>query len=200
MFYVQNRWLGGMLTNFQTIKNNITRFHFLNSIENDGTLENYPKKEQAKMLKEKTKLEFAIGGISEMKKLPGAIFVVDPKNESIAVKEGKRLGIPIIAVVDTNCDPDDIDFVIPGNDDAIRSIRLFASRMADACIEGRSLFQEKQQAESDKSGKEEKIEFSDEKVSIEVLSDGTDGPVVEKIKRRTTPVEDTEEATEKDKE
>jgi len=199
-FYVQNRWLGGMLTNFQTIKNNITRFHFLNSIENDGTLENYPKKEQAKMLKEKTKLEFAIGGISEMKKLPGAIFVVDPKNESIAVKEGKRLGIPIIAVVDTNCDPDDIDFVIPGNDDAIRSIRLFASRMADACIEGRSLFQEKQQAESDKSGKEEKIEFSDEKVSIEVLSDGTDGPVVEKIKRRTTPVEDTEEATEKDKE
>lgn len=199
-FYVQNRWLGGMLTNFQTIKNNITRFHFLNSIENDGTLENYPKKEQAKMLKEKTKLEFAIGGISDMKRLPSAIFIVDPKNESIAVKEGKRLGIPIIAVVDTNCDPDDIDFVIPGNDDAIRSIRLFASRMADACIEGRSLYEEKQRAESDKKGKEENIEFSDEKVSIEVVSNGTDGPVVEKIKRRTTPVEETEEATEKDKE
>jgi len=194
-FYVQNRWLGGMLTNFQTIKNNITRFHFLNSIENDGTLENYPKKEQAKMLKEKTKLEFAIGGISDMKRLPGAIFVIDPKNESIAVKEGKRLGIPIVAVVDTNCDPDHIDYVIPGNDDAIRSIRLFASRMADACIEGKGLYEEKQRAESDKRGvEEEKKDFSDEKVSIEVVSDGTDGPVVEKIKRRTTPVEEAEEA------
>ncbi len=200
-FYVQNRWLGGMLTNFQTIKNNITRFHFLNSIENDGTLENYPKKEQAKMLKEKTKLEFAIGGISDMKRLPGAIFVVDPKNESIAVKEGKRLGIPIIAVVDTNCDPDNIDYVIPGNDDAIRSIRLFASRMADACIEGKGLYEEKQRAESDKDDVEEKKDFSDEKVSIEVVSDGTDGPVVEKIKRRTTPVEEAEEADlSKDKE
>ncbi len=200
-FYVQNRWLGGMLTNFQTIKNNITRFHFLNSIENDGTLENYPKKEQAKMLKEKTKLEFAIGGISDMKRLPGAIFVIDPKNESIAVKEGKRLGIPIIAVVDTNCDPDNIDYVIPGNDDAIRSIRLFASRMADACIEGKGLYEEKQRAESDKADVEEKKDFSDEKVSFEVVSDGTDGPVVEKIKRRITPVEEAEEADfSKDKE
>ena len=191
-FYVQNRWLGGMLTNFQTIKNNITRFHFLNSIENDGTLENYPKKEQSKMLKEKAKLEFAIGGISSMKRLPGAIFVVDPKNESIAVKEGKRLGIPIVAVVDTNCDPDDIDYVVPGNDDAIRSIRLFASRVADACIEGRELYEEKQRAESDKSDDLGKVEFSDEKiVAIEVISDGTDGPVIEKIKRKTTPVEET---------
>jgi small subunit ribosomal protein S2 len=200
-FYVQNRWLGGMLTNFQTIKNNITRFHFLNSIENDGSLENYPKKEQAKMLKEKSKLEFAIGGIRDMKRLPGAIFVIDPKNESIAVKEGKRLGIPIIAVVDTNCDPDHIDYVIPGNDDAIRSIRLFASRMADACIEGKGLYEEKQRAESDKDGAEEKKDFSDDKVSIEVVSDGTDGPVVEKIKRRTTLVEEAEEADlSKDKE
>jgi small subunit ribosomal protein S2 len=197
-FYVQNRWLGGMLTNFQTIKNNITRYHFLKSIETDGTIENYPKKEQSKMLKEKDKLEFAIGGISDMKRLPGAIFVVDPKNESIAVKEGKRLGIPIIAVVDTNCDPDDIDFVVPGNDDAIRSIRLFASRVADACIEGKELYREKQRAESDKAGEDEKEAFSDEKiVGIEVVSDGTDGPVVEKIKRKTTPVEVTaEEATE----
>jgi len=196
-FYVQNRWLGGMLTNFQTIKNNITRFHFLNSIENDGTIENYPKKEQAKMLKEKGKLDFAIGGISDMKRLPGAIFIIDPKNETIAVKEGKILGIPIIAVVDTNCDPDDIDYVIPGNDDAIRSIRLFASHMADACIEGKAIYDEKQRAESDKRGvEEEKRDFADEKVLIEVVSDGTDGPVVEKIKRRTTPVEETEEATE----
>jgi len=190
-FYVQNRWLGGMLTNFQTIKNNITRFHFLKSIENDGSIENYPKKEQAKMLKEIAKLEFAIGGIRDMKRLPGALFIVDPKNESIAVKEGKRLGIPIVAIVDTNCDPDDIDYVIPGNDDAIRSIRLFASRIADACIEGKQLYEEKQRAESDKGAEEHKEGSGEEKVGIEVVSDGTDGPVVEKIIRRTAPAEET---------
>jgi len=198
-FYVQNRWLGGMLTNFQTIKNNITRFHFLSSIENDGSIENYPKKEQSKMLKEKDKLEFAIGGISHMKKLPGAIFIIDPKNESIAVKEGKRLGIPIIAIVDTNCDPDDIDFVIPGNDDAIRAIRLFASRIADACIEGKSLYEEKQRAESDKKDeREEPKAKSDAKQTIELVSDGTDGPVVEKIKRKTAPVDSDIEAEKAD--
>ncbi len=192
-FYVQNRWLGGMLTNFQTIKNNITRFHFLSSIENDGSLENYPKKEQSKMLKDKDKLEFAIGGISEMKRLPGAIFIIDPNNESIAVKEGKRLGIPIIAIVDTNCDPDDVDFVIPGNDDAIRAIRLFVSRIADACIEGKSLYEEKQRAESDKKGEGEEIkEKLEGKQTREIVSDGTDGPVVEKIKRKTAPVETTD--------
>ncbi len=190
-FYVQNRWLGGMLTNFQTIKNNIARFHFYNTIENDGTLENYPKKEQAKMLKEKAKLEFAIGGISNMKKLPGAIFIIDPKNEAIAVKEGKRLGIPIIAVVDTNCDPDDIDYVIPGNDDAIRSIRLFTSRIADAYLEGRSVYDEKIRANADKAGVEDDKDFEGEKLAIELVSDGTDGPVIEKIKRRTASVEDT---------
>lgn len=185
-YYVENRWLGGMLTNFQTIKNNITRFHFLNSIENDGSLENYPKKEQAKMLKDKTKLEFAIGGISNMKKLPAALFIIDSKNETIAVKEAKRLGIPIVAVVDTNCDPDDIDYVIPGNDDAIRSIRLFASRVADAVIEGRQVWEERQRAKSDKdAGKGKASEGAGEQIGIEVVSDGTDGPVVEKIKRKT---------------
>jgi small subunit ribosomal protein S2 len=195
MFYVENRWLGGMLTNFQTIKNNINRFHFLNSIENDGTLENYPKKEQAKMLKEKERLEFAIGGISNMKRLPSAIFIIDPKNEAIAVKEGKRLGIPIVAVVDTNCDPDDIDYVVPGNDDAIRSIRLFTSRIADACIEGRQIYEEKMQARADGDETQDK-DAGDQKVGIEVLSDGTDGPVVEKIKRKTAPAEPVEETTE----
>ena len=199
-FYVQNRWLGGMLTNFQTIKNNITRYHFYNSIENDGTLENYPKKEQAKMLKEKAKLEFAIGGISNMKKLPGAIFIIDPKNEAIAVKEGKRLGIPIIAVVDTNCDPDDIDYVIPGNDDAIRSIRLFTSRIADAYLEGRAVYDEKIRANSDKTGSDNDKDFDGEKLAIELVSDGTDGPVIEKIKRRTALVEDTFEDMDEDKE
>jgi small subunit ribosomal protein S2 len=195
MFYVENRWLGGMLTNFQTIKNNINRFHFLNSIENDGTLENYPKKEQSKMLKEKERLEFAIGGISNMKRLPAAIFIIDPKNEAIAVKEGKRLGIPIVAVVDTNCDPDDIDFVIPGNDDAIRSIRLFTSRISDACIEGRQIYEEKMQARAD-GEKTEDSDTGDQKAGIEVVSDGTDGPVVEKIKRKTAPAEPVEETTE----
>ncbi len=202
-FYVQNRWLGGMLTNFQTIKNSISRFHFLNSIENDGTLENYPKKEQAQMLKEKTKLEFAIGGISQMKRLPGALFVIDPKNEAIAVKEGKRLGIPIVAVVDTNCDPDDIDYVIPGNDDAIRSIRLFASRIADACIEGHTIYEEHQRAASDKADGGADDAGQEQKVSREVVSDGTDGPVIEKIKRKTaaaveedSPETETETETE----
>ncbi len=192
-FYVENRWLGGMLTNFQTIKNTIGRYHFLNSIENDGTLENYPKKEQIKMLKDKAKLEFAIGGISSMKKLPGALFIIDPKNESIAVKEAKRLGIPVIAVVDTNCDPDDIDYVIPGNDDAIRSIRLFASRIADAVIEGRQIWEEKQRANADKDGGETKGGKGGEKIGIEVVSDGTDGPVVEKIKRKTVAPEEHQE-------
>jgi small subunit ribosomal protein S2 len=195
MFYVENRWLGGMLTNFQTIKNNINRFHFLNSIENDGTLENYPKKEQAKMLKEKERLEFAIGGISSMKRLPSAIFIIDPKNESIAVKEGKRLGIPIVAVVDTNCDPDDIDYVIPGNDDAIRSIRLFTSRIADACIEGRQIYEEKMQAQADGERADE-TDRGDQKVAIELVSDGSDGPVVEKIKRKTAPAESVEDTIE----
>ena len=189
-FYVENRWLGGMLTNFQTIKNNISRYHFLNTIENDGTLENYPKKEQAKMLKDKTKLEFAIGGISNMKKLPGALFIIDSKNETIAVKEAKRLGIPIVAVVDTNCDPDDIDYVIPGNDDAIRSIRLFTSRIADAAIEGRQIWEEKQRAESDKESEGKRPEKAGEQVGMEMVSDGTDGPVVEKIKRKTAAPED----------
>ncbi len=192
-FYVENRWLGGMLTNFQTIKNNISRFHFLNSIENDGTLENYPKKEQAKMLKDKAKLEFAIGGISNMKKLPAALFIIDSKNETIAVKEAKRLGIPIVAVVDTNCDPDDIDYVVPGNDDAIRSIRLFTSRIADAVIEGRQIWEERQRAKSDKDdGIDKAADSSGEKIGIEVVSDGTDGPVIEKIKRKTTASESSE--------
>ncbi|MDY0222728.1 MAG: 30S ribosomal protein S2 [Desulfobacterium sp.] len=195
-FYVQNRWLGGMLTNFQTIKKTIGRFEFLTTIDNDGTIEDYPKKERVKMGKERVKLEDCIGGITKMKSLPGAIFVIDPKNESIAVKEGKRLGIPIVAVVDTNCDPDDIDYVIPGNDDAIRSIRLFASKIADAAIEGRQRYLEKQNAGSDKEMDE--AAFADTRGAVErtVESDGSDGPVVEMIRRKTTPAEQTAEKAE----
>ncbi|MFO7752793.1 MAG: 30S ribosomal protein S2 [Desulfobacteraceae bacterium] len=197
-YYVQNRWLGGMLTNFQTIKNNISRYHFLNSIENDGSIENYPKKEQAKMMKERVKLEFDIGGISNMKALPGAMFVIDPKNENIAVREARKLGIPIVGIVDTNCDPDDVDFVVPGNDDAIRAIRLFSSKIADAYIEGRQRYEEKQQAGTDKEVEQEIQEGAQSKVEREVVSDGGDGPVVEKIKKKTEPAPKEEAAADQD--
>ena len=150
MFYVHNRWLGGMLTNFQTIRLSIDRLNYLNNIQNDGSIELFPKKERLKLGKARVKLDSNLGGIRTMNGLPGAMFVVDPKNEAIAVREGRRLNIPIIAIVDTNCDPDDIDYIIPGNDDAIRAIRLLTSKMADACIEGQERFAERQQAEADK--------------------------------------------------
>ena len=190
MFYVHNRWLGGMLTNFQTIRQSIDRLNYLNNIQNDGSIELFPKKEQLKLAKARIKLDSNLGGIRTMNGLPGAMFVVDPKNEAIAVREGRRLNIPIIAIVDTNCDPDDIDYIIPGNDDAIRAIRLMTARMADACIEGSQRFAEKQQAESDKEVEEESevAAVSAELAEGErkVISDGTDGPVVEIIKRSAT--------------
>jgi small subunit ribosomal protein S2 len=187
MFYVHNRWLGGMLTNFQTIKLSIDRLNYLNNIQNDGSIELFPKKERLKLGKERVKLDSNLGGIRTMNGLPGAIFVVDPKNEAIAVREGRRLNIPIVAIVDTNCDPDEVDFIVPGNDDAIRAIRLITSRMADACIEGQQRYAEKRQAEADKEVEEESEVTA---VSAElkpgerkVISDGTEGPVVEIIKR-----------------
>lgn len=187
MFYVHNRWLGGMLTNFQTIRQSIDRLNYLNNIQNDGSIELFPKKERLKLAKARIKLDSNLGGIRTMNGLPGAMFVVDPKNEAIAVREGRRLNIPIIAIVDTNCDPDDIDYIIPGNDDAIRAIRLITSRMADACIEGSQRFAEKQQAEADKDVEEESevAAVNAELASGErkVISDGSDGPVVEIIKR-----------------
>ncbi|MDJ0989513.1 MAG: 30S ribosomal protein S2 [Desulfobacterales bacterium] len=193
MFYVHNRWLGGMLTNFQTIKKSIDRLNYLNEIENDGTINMFPKKERLKLGKERVKLDNNLGGIRSMSGLPGAMFIVDPKNEAIAVREGRRLGIPIVAVVDTNCDPDEIDYIIPGNDDAIRAIRLVTSRIADACVEGRQRYEEKQQAEADKVADEavEEIPGSADLKPGErkVISDGTQGPVVEII-RRATPEAD----------
>jgi len=135
MFYVSNRWLGGMMTNFQTIKQSIDRLNNLNDILGDEETSGlYTKKERIQMGKEREKLDSNLGGIREMTRLPGAVFVVDPKNEAIAVREARRLNIPIVAIVDTNCDPDDIDYVIPGNDDAIRSIRLVTSKIAEACL------------------------------------------------------------------
>ena len=136
-YYVNARWLGGMLTNFRTIRGRIARLHQLNTMKEDGTFDLLPKKEVAQLENEIAKLEKFMGGIKEMKKLPGALFVVDPRKEKIAVAEAKKLGIPVVAIVDTNCDPDDADYVIPGNDDAIRAVKLIAGAMASAIIEGR---------------------------------------------------------------
>jgi len=137
MYFVNQRWLGGMLTNFNTIKTRIARLKQLEKMQEDGTFEVLPKKEVAKLLHEKQKLDSNLGGIKEMKKIPDVMFVVDPRKERIAIQEAHTLGIPIVAIVDTNCDPEEIDFVIPGNDDAIRAVKLIASKMADAVIETR---------------------------------------------------------------
>ncbi|NLA76228.1 MAG: 30S ribosomal protein S2 [Clostridiales bacterium] len=137
MSFVNARWLGGMLTNFNTIQRRIKRLAQLQAMETDGTYDLLPKKEVIKLNLEKEKLEKFMGGITEMKKQPAAMFIVDPRKERIAVAEAKKLGIPIVAIVDTNCDPDEIDYVIPGNDDAIRAVKLIAGAVADAVIEGR---------------------------------------------------------------
>nr|WP_302936816.1 30S ribosomal protein S2 [Megamonas funiformis] len=137
MFYVNERWLGGMMTNFATIRKSINRLKELEAMEEDGTFEVLSKKEVLSLKREQEKLEKSLGGIKDMEELPGALFIVDPRKERIAVAEAKKLNIPIVAIVDTNCDPDEIDYVIPGNDDAIRAVKLLTSRMADAVIEGR---------------------------------------------------------------
>lgn len=133
--FVNARWLGGMMTNYKTIQTRIKRLEQLHKMEEDGTFALLPKKEVVKLNLEIEKLEKFLGGIKNMKKLPGALFIVDPRKEKIAVAEAKKLGIPVVAIVDTNCDPDEIDYVIPGNDDAIRAVKLIAGAMADAIIE-----------------------------------------------------------------
>ncbi|MDY6824262.1 MAG: 30S ribosomal protein S2 [Thermodesulfobacteriota bacterium] len=205
MFYVHNRWLGGMLTNFQTIKKSIDRLHHLNDIVNDNSIEMYPKKEQAQLLKERTKLDNVLGGIQHMTKLPGAVFVVDIRKEAIAVREARRLGIPVVAVVDSNCDPDDIDYLIPGNDDAIRAIRLITSKIADACIVGRERREEKKQADTDKDAApaEAAEEKDDDQAAAtadrEVISDGSEGPIVERIRKSAfTSLSDYQEEGQED--
>jgi len=135
-YYVNARWLGGMMTNFTTIQRRINRLKQLRTMEEDGTFDLLPKKEVVKLNLEIEKLEKFMGGIKEMKEMPGALFIVDPRKERIAVAEAKKLGIPIVAIVDTNCDPDEIDYVIPGNDDAIRAVKLIAGTIANAIIEG----------------------------------------------------------------
>ena len=154
MFYVNNRWLGGMLTNFQTIKRSIDRLNKLEAMKNEEIYNLLPKKEVLELEKERSRLERSLGGIKKMDRLPGAIFVVDPKKEKIAVREARKIGIPSIGIVDTNCNPEELDYIIPGNDDAIRAIHLFASKIADACIEGRQLYEKQLQTEGAKEEKE----------------------------------------------
>jgi small subunit ribosomal protein S2 len=148
-FYVNQRWLGGTLTNFETIRRRQDRLMELEEMEQSGAMDRMPKKELSRIRHEKERLEKFLGGIRGMRHLPAALFVVDPRKEHIAVTEARKLGIPIVAIVDTNCDPDEIDYVIPGNDDAIRAVRLLTSRMADAVLEGKQLEQESVAAEAE---------------------------------------------------
>jgi small subunit ribosomal protein S2 len=144
-YFVNNRWLGGTLTNYRTIKASIERLRAIEKMETDGTFEKLTKKEVLGLTRERQKLEKNLGGIKDMTKLPGAVFVIDTKKEHIAVSEARKLGIPVVAVVDTNCDPDQVDYIVPGNDDAIRSIRIFVAKAADACLEGSRVWEEQMQ-------------------------------------------------------
>lgn len=166
MFFVNERWLGGMLTNYKTISGRISRLNEIKAMETDGTFEALTKKEVLKLRAEADKLEKFLGGIKDMKGMPAAIFVVDPKKEKIAVREARILGIPIIGIVDTNCDPDDVDYIIPANDDAIRAVKLIAGRMADAIIESK-------QGESFDEGEEEDLDI-DESDDAEEDSEDSD--------------------------
>jgi small subunit ribosomal protein S2 len=164
-YYVTNRWLGGTLTNYQTIKSSIDRLKHIEGQKANGEFDALPKKEQSALNRESEKLESNLGGIKDMKRLPGALFIIDPEKEHIAVKEANKLGIPVIAIVDTNCNPDNIDYVIPGNDDAIRSIRLFCKMMADACLAGEHVFQERIKGDEALAAALAKEEGSEQKVS-----------------------------------
>ncbi len=168
MFFTTHRWMGGTLTNFQTIKRSIDRLKHLEEMFGDGSINKFPKKEIVHMGREVKKLNLALGGIKDMKAAPAVAFVVDPKREHIAIQECRKLGIPVVAVTDTNCDPDVIDYIIPGNDDAIRAIKLFAARIADACVEGAA--QAKDMAAESKTEApkaEEKVEAAAEEAAAE---------------------------------
>jgi small subunit ribosomal protein S2 len=185
-FFVNNRWLGGTLTNYRTVRQSIERLRTIEKMEEDGTFDKLVKKEVVFLNREREKLEKNLGGIRDMNKLPGAMFVIDTKKEHIAVAEARKLGIPVVAVVDTNCDPDEIDYLIPGNDDAIRAIRIFASKVADACREGSEAYDKhlQQQRADDKSKK------ADAGKARESKGDAG-GPKVEVV--RAAPTEKPEE-------
>ena len=176
-FFVTNRWLGGTLTNFHTVKGSIERLQLIEKMATDGTFDRMTKKEVLGITREREKLEKALGGIKNMGELPGAVFIIDVVKEHIAVSEARKLEIPIVATVDTNCDPDVIDYAIPGNDDAIRSIRLFAARVADACVLGQKLQRERAtqaRAQGESEGEAQTIR----------VSSGGEGPRVEVVSRR----------------
>lgn len=194
MYHVTNRWLGGMLTNYQTVKASIDRLKKLTALKESSEWKEVPKKEQSRIDRELRKLNESLGGIQEMKKLPGALFIIDTGKEHIAVKEAKRLGIPTIAVVDTNCDPAGIDYVIPGNDDAIRSVSLFSRLIADSCLEGARQFQEKLRAEGvdsaqDEASQEKKVSRFEGDIDLQ----GIDEADLEAMDE--TPAEESAEST-----
>lgn len=188
MHFVTHRWLGGMLTNYQTVKASIDRLKKMEALKESDDWKDVPKKEQSMISRDIEKLKKSLGGIEDMKKLPGALFVVDTSKEHIAVKEAKKLGIPTIAVVDTNCDPSGVEYVIPGNDDAIRSVRLFSKLIADSCIEGARVFQEKLRAQdvnfdSKEESEEKKVSKFEgdidlrgpDEADLEAAAEGTEG-------------------------
>ncbi len=173
MFYVVHRWLGGTLTNFRTIKQRIDKMKELKQMFEDGSINKFPKKEIIRMERILNKLENALGGIQDMEEYPQAGFIVDPKKEENAVREFNKLGIPIVAITDTNCDPDVIDYIIPGNDDALRAIKLFTSKIADACIEGAARRKEiEAQEEKEKQERGEEVEGQGNKEDIEKTQEG----------------------------
>jgi small subunit ribosomal protein S2 len=167
-FFVNQRWLGGLLTNFKTVRQGIEKLERIEKMKEDGTYELLTKKEVAKLETERARLEKNLSGIRNMETLPGAIFIVDPKKERIAVAEARKLLIPVVAIVDTNCDPDEVDYVIPGNDDAIRTIRLLTSRIADAVLEGKEIFNKSLAEAAEKEAIEEKIAAEEETSREEV--------------------------------
>ena len=165
MYYVNERWLGGMLTNFGTIKRRVDRLHVLEAMEEDGTFDVLPKKEVIKLKLERERLEKFLGGIKNMERLPDLLFVVDPKKEKIAVREAHILGIPVVSIVDTNCDPEEVDYPIPGNDDAIRAVKLITETIANAVIEARQGYQ--MTNESEENDNEDKVSVLDSAVKVE---------------------------------
>ena len=191
MFYVCNRWLGGTLTNFNTIRKSIDRLKELEEMKGDGSFSRYTKKEVLRMEKELAKLEKNLGGIKNMDGLPSALFIVDTRKEKIAVNEGRKLGIPIVAIVDSNGDPEDIDYIIPGNDDAIRSIRLLTSVIADACIEGHMEREEKLRAEEELEIKK-KAELEEITEEIKPSEEKGEGPEVIVVTKKPKAIEPTE--------
>ncbi len=193
MFYVTERWLGGTLTNFSTIRKSIDRLKNIEKWETDGTFQKLPKKEVSNLLKEKEKLLNTLGGIKEMTKLPGVLFLVDATKEDIARKEANKLRIPIVVLADTNCDPDGIDFLVPGNDDAIKSIHLFTSKIADACLEGTKKYEEKMK-EIKAREKDKKVEDKTEKPR----KSSFDVEVIKKRKRTAIPIQVAKEIEEEE--